>query len=269
MKHYNSQLIEKLAAEYAVGTLRGSARARFEQLLENNPDAQAQVAFWEQRLSEFSHAILPVSPPAQTREAIMDRIREYSAVAQPSPLPAQETLGWRAWIGRCFWPYATGFATAAAIFLAVVALWRGTGPGPEAPPTVLTQPPALEVALVEPPESPVFPIYSAHLKVAASSMSWLVSISADHEELSVTAAEDFLQVGRHTVQLWGLTSSNEAVPLGALPHQRDATTTYRIPAQLRGRHDVRFVISLEGESAEPLDRPRGAVLGEARALDAI
>ena len=250
MKHYNSQLIEKLAAEYAVGTLRGSARARFEQLLENNPDAQAQVAFWEQRLSEFSHAILPVSPPAQTREAIMDRIREY-------------------WIGRCFWPYAAGFATAAAIFLAVVALWRGTGPGPEAPPTVLTQPPALEVALVEPPESPVFPIYSAHLKVAASSMSWLVSISADHEELSVTAAEDFLQVGRHTVQLWGLTSSNEAVPLGALPHQRDATTTYRIPAQLRGRHDVRFVISLEGESAEPLDRPRGAVLGEARALDAI
>ena len=47
MNYRRPELRDRLAAEYVLGTLHGRARARLQQLLRDDPQLQARVAFWE------------------------------------------------------------------------------------------------------------------------------------------------------------------------------------------------------------------------------
>ena len=62
MRYQNPQLREQLAAEYALGTLRGLARARFERLLRGDATLREEVTFWHERFSEFATRLTPVAP---------------------------------------------------------------------------------------------------------------------------------------------------------------------------------------------------------------
>jgi anti-sigma-K factor RskA len=46
-------LVDKLAAEYAVGTLRAGARRRFEQLARHDPGVQATIDRWQHYLADL------------------------------------------------------------------------------------------------------------------------------------------------------------------------------------------------------------------------
>jgi len=72
-------LHERLAAEYALGTLRGGARARFRRWLREDAALARAVAEWEARLAPMAQAIAPVRPPARVWRAI-----EASLGASPS-----------------------------------------------------------------------------------------------------------------------------------------------------------------------------------------
>lgn len=270
MKYDKSSLIPDLAAEYVIGTLRGGARQRFKKLLDTDADAQAQVAFWEQRLAEFGEALEPLSPPPESREAILAMTKpattSRSLHSHENGSPPKFSLS--NWLTRGFGAYASGVATAALLFMTVALLWRQSNDDVAAIALAPELPSEVNAVTYKDGTGP-FPFYSAQLKAAASSMRWMVSISPDHKEFSVIAADDFLQVGRHTVQLWGMTSDNRAIALGPLPNRRDASIAFKIPEALRGRDDVRFIISLEGASGATQDRPSGSVLDEAKALDSI
>jgi anti-sigma-K factor RskA len=62
MKTGNRELLDRLAAEYVLGTLRGRARRRFETWL-LSPQVGALVNAWEKRLAGFEPALDEVAPP--------------------------------------------------------------------------------------------------------------------------------------------------------------------------------------------------------------
>ena len=70
MNYKNPELRDKLAAEYALGTLRGTARARFRRLLKYDPALRRTVSEWENRIYLMTEATAAVQPPARVWDAI-------------------------------------------------------------------------------------------------------------------------------------------------------------------------------------------------------
>lgn len=64
MNYERPELIDALAREYVLGTLRGRARVRFECLLAGNFQMRRAVADWEARLYGLYADLVPVEVPA-------------------------------------------------------------------------------------------------------------------------------------------------------------------------------------------------------------
>ena len=122
MDYGRSDLADALAAEYAVGSMRGGARRRFEALLPAHAVLRDATLAWQERLMPLTAAIEPVQPSGEVWRRISDRLdRRKSAVAAS------------AWQRLSFWRGLASFASIAAIGLAVL-LAR---PGPLAPPVIV------------------------------------------------------------------------------------------------------------------------------------
>ncbi|MGQ0622538.1 MAG: anti-sigma factor [Panacagrimonas sp.] len=256
MNYDNPELMRQLGAEYALGTLRGPARRRFERLFHTHSEARAQVDFWEQRLSEFGQIVIPVAPPVTARSELLRRTEPPVLTAPPRRRKGVTSRRRRT---RWTWPYVAGFATAASLGLAFLLGQRSAVAPLSAPSSPLA---ATEQSGEE------LPTYVAQLGMPASGMRWLISASSGHRRLTVVASDDFLQVGRHSVQLWGVVPGTAPVALGVLPTVRDASASFEIPASLR-RQPVRFLVSLEPAGGSSDDGPRGPVMNEASALGEI
>lgn len=156
MNYADPELRDRLAAEYALGTLSGLARRRFERLLSFDRTLCSLVEEWELRLSPLAEGIRAVEPPAHLWNEIADRIApahvqaeavQSAAAGQETPLPDTPAPGrspvgassrpgtpaleswfqtWlrRLWEDIAFWRGATTLAAGAAALLVFVALWR-------------------------------------------------------------------------------------------------------------------------------------------------
>lgn len=274
-----SELISQLAAEYVLGTLRGPARRRFERQLSTDPAVAAQVEFWRIHLNELGRALPAAEVPLEIREALLRRVAPdmppVSSANRPRHFRSRRRLR------RTLLLVASAASIVAAVVLSFM-LGQRNPVAPEMPlpqaPTELVQaelgplPPAEPVVdwLPEPPlPRHMIPVYVAELKIPSSQMRWLVSLSPDHRELSVVAGNDFFQVGRSRLHLWGVTEDNQVHSLGLLPFQRDQTAVFEVPDALRGSQNLRFVLSLESSDSLPSGRPQGQVLWESQALDSI
>jgi anti-sigma-K factor RskA len=81
----NPELRERLAAEYALGTLRGRARRRLRRWMREDAALAAAVAQWEARLGPMAEAVAPVPPPARVWRRIEAQL-----------VPARKLSGWKA-----------------------------------------------------------------------------------------------------------------------------------------------------------------------------
>jgi anti-sigma-K factor RskA len=68
------EIIDSLAAEYVLGTLRGPARRRFERWRANTPLVQERCRFWEENLMQLAKGVRPVRPPAHVWQGIRTRL---------------------------------------------------------------------------------------------------------------------------------------------------------------------------------------------------
>lgn len=75
MNYDHPALLEKLAAEYVLGTMGAGARRRFTRHLQNSFAAQRAVAQWHQHLTPLHQAIAPIEPQAGVWQAIARRTR--------------------------------------------------------------------------------------------------------------------------------------------------------------------------------------------------
>src|SRR5262245_46629492 len=114
MRYDNPELRDRLAAEYALGTLRGAARRRFQRLMRDDAALRDLALGWEMRLNDMAAVVKPVTPRAEVWLAI-DRS------LGPVPRPQHERPGLLSslWGSLGFWRTAAfgGFAAAAALIL--------------------------------------------------------------------------------------------------------------------------------------------------------
>lgn len=74
MKDSHSSWRDRLAAEYVLGTLHGSARRRFERLLPAHPALQRAVIDWERRLNRLAIASPAAIPPPEVWHRLQQRL---------------------------------------------------------------------------------------------------------------------------------------------------------------------------------------------------
>jgi anti-sigma-K factor RskA len=125
MNYTDPEQREQLAAEYVLGTMRGPARRRFEQLLSSNAGLRHVVQDWELRVNSLAESAPAVQPPAHVWEGIAQRIGPASA-----PEPLRESRHNWLWDSLSFWRGAAALATAAAGALAFYVALQPSGLAP-------------------------------------------------------------------------------------------------------------------------------------------
>jgi len=220
----NAPLRDRLAAEYALGTLRGGARRRFETWLRDDRLLRAAVADWQGRLAALAELQQPVTPPARVWDGIERRL---GPVVQPP--------WWQFW------------RTSAARPWGVLALAAGAGAL------------VLAVRLAAPPAATPRTQQIAALSDAQSQTVMVVTADTRHRRLQVRVAEDVHVPADRTLQLWAITRTGKPRSLGILPDNR--STDLALDARATAPDVALLAISLEpkGGSPDP-NGPTGPVL---------
>ncbi|AMP03163.1 anti-sigma factor [Collimonas pratensis] len=122
--HNNPGLVNKLAAEYVLGTLKGGARRRFESLLRRHDGLRLAVAEWQDRLHPLAELAPPVPPPAAVWPAIEAKLGLSSKPQR------QRSFWFELREDISFWRGLGMFSTAAALILTSLLLTRQQQPLP-------------------------------------------------------------------------------------------------------------------------------------------
>jgi anti-sigma-K factor RskA len=224
MKSANRQLVDRLAAEYVLGTLRGRARRRFERWLVS-PQVGAIVKAWEDRLAGLEPRLEPVTPPPAVWSGIENKLELRKTYRQPA-------MRWLA------------IAASLAFFvMAGVFLVRKPDGG-----------------IVTPPSHQLASTQQSFLQADPQTIYWRVEILGDNQEISlhVHAVHDLPAGKAH--ELWALPEGGAPVSLGLMPHTGDhhRVLTAAQRAALAGSKQI--AVSLEPEGGSPTGAPTGPVL---------
>ena len=93
MRKLPPDLAHRLAAEYALGTLRGRARARFEAIARADPAVDAIRRDWELAFAAIAERVPAVEPPARVWARVEERIAERGARGAWSSLAFWRSFG--------------------------------------------------------------------------------------------------------------------------------------------------------------------------------
>lgn len=121
-------LLDRLAAAYALGTLRGGARRRFEAMARVQAPVRAAALVWQARIAGLLEVQADVQPPAAVWQRIDNLVQaELQQSRQRALLQAgQDEPGPRSnWL-QALWPWR--LASAGSLALAVIAAvvgWQG------------------------------------------------------------------------------------------------------------------------------------------------
>ena len=101
MKRDEPENLDLLAAEYALGTLRGPARRSFERRRRREPFVDRRVTAWEERFALLALRLKPVAPSADVWPALQRRIGgshgALRALVAAIALVAVIGFGWVVW----------------------------------------------------------------------------------------------------------------------------------------------------------------------------
>ena len=220
----NAPLRDTLAAQYALGTLKGGARRRFEAWLHGDAALRALVAEWQDRLAPMAEFSAAATPRKQVWRAIEIRLR--------LPRPAATWQFWRS-PSLPFWR-ALGLASSAVAALLVVVLATRT-----------LEAPALD--------------YVATLADDKAQAALLLTADQRHRTLDVRVLGAAPLASDKTLQLWAVPRQGAPRSLGILDQRRSARLA--LPASAIGGDVVLLAVSLEpkGGSPDP-NGPSGPIL---------
>ena len=209
------QTLDRLAANYALGTLRGGARRRFEAISRENATVRAAALVWQGRLSGMTELQSPILPTPAVWTRIQNMVRaELDAVAmqlarQSGQANNDRSTSWliSIWQGLWVWRGAAA-AGALATVLAVVTGFslrdqldiRGK------------QVDELSAQLKVAPKIE----YVAVLVDAKSAETMLVTFDSKSQNLVLQRVGDYKEANDKSLQLWALPNSGGPRSLGVL-----------------------------------------------------
>ena len=249
----NPELLDRLGAAYALGSLRGGARRRFETLARQNPRIRASALLWQERLSGMTELAYQKQPSPQLWLRIenlvtAERMAQQNALA----LAQQNSLLQRLSSGLRRWRFAAtigGLGTAAAVVLALNLNTLSNEVG------------QLQARLKAAPEIH----YVAVLSDEKSAASVLVTFDPKNQKLTLKRVGDFQESADKSLQLW-------ALPQGGKPQSLAVMSTERVIKLEVAETQVRLVptlaISLEPKGGVPsAGGPTGPVLFKGALLE--
>lgn len=244
----NPQLLDQLAAGYALGTLRGGARRRFEALARQSATVRSAALIWQERfasMTELQASDMP-SPNVWKRiENLLQAEANPAALAQRQTADAgligslRRTLG--LWRGAAL---AGGLATAAAV---VVSLnLKGDVTARDGQLAALTQErDQIATQLRAAPQVQ----YVAVLADDKSDAAMVVTFDPRNQRMVLRRVGGFQEEADKSLQLWALPPAGGPRSLGVLGSEPVA----RLAAAENVREAPVLAISLE---------PKGGVPGE-------
>jgi anti-sigma-K factor RskA len=246
--HRHPELLDRLAAAYAIGTLRGGARRRFETLARERAPVRAAALVWQSRvasMTELAPAVTP-SPVVWTRihnliEAEREQAAMAAARAEPAPPPP---TGW--WRSLALWRGAAGAGALATVLAVVTTVGLRDRMG--------AQIDELQAKLGNQPQIE----YVAVLSDEQASASMLVTFDPKNRKLTLQRVGGYQEAADKSLQLW-------ALPPGSKPRSLGVLTPERLLQLAAGESDVREVpalaVSLEPKGGVPSETgPTGPVL---------
>ncbi|WP_218508179.1 anti-sigma factor domain-containing protein [Variovorax sp. dw_308] len=235
----HSELLDLLAASYALGTLRGGARRRFETMAREQAPVRAAALMWQNRLAGMAELQPSVVPDAAVWTRIRNVIeaeRESEAIARQraaAPAPSAPAGGWLR--SLALWRGAS-LAGALATIIAVVA-------GLDLQRQLQTTPAVQYVAVL------------ADDKATAS---MLVTFDPKRNQLVLQRLGSYQPGADKSLQLWALPPGGAPRSLGVLG---DGPALKLTATEANLRAIPALAISLEPRGGVPSERgPTGPVL---------
>ena len=202
----NPALIEQLAACYALGTLRGGARRRFETLARSHATVRAAALIWQGRLASVTELQPQVAPSAAVWKRIQNLIdaekqAQTMRAARQAPSAVSAT-GW--WASLGLWRGATAGGAMAALLAVVV--------GANLNSSLNGQLQSLNAKLAATPEIQ----YVAVLADDKASASMLVTFDPKNNKLVLKRVGGFQESADKSLELWALPKTGGPKSLGVL-----------------------------------------------------
>ena len=248
----NPQLLEHLASSYALGTLRGGARRRFEALAREQAPVRAAALIWQSRLSSLTELQTQATPAPAVWTRIDnlvqgDKAQAAMQAARQAPSTTESENGFGGWLrSLALWRGASAAGAIATIAAVAVGLGARQELGTEVA--------RLQTQLQAAPQIE----YVAVLADDKAAASMLVTFDPKAKKLTLQRVGAYQEAGDRSLQLWALPPSGGPKSLGVLGSDK----LLRLTA---GEGDVREVptlaISLEPKGGVPSETgPTGPVL---------
>lgn len=241
------ELLDRLAAAYALGTLRGGARRRFEALAREQAPVRAAALIWQSRvagMNELQRAALPSSAVWTRIHNLVRAESEHTAMATARSAPAPARAGW--WRSLPLWRGTTAAGALATVLAVVTAAGLRDELG--------AQIGELQARLASQPQI----AYVAVLSDEQASASMLVTFDPKNRQLTLQRVGSYREAADKSLQLWALPPGAAPRSLGVLSQDRllrlaaDEQAVGGVPA---------LAISLEPLGGVPSERgPTGPVL---------
>jgi anti-sigma-K factor RskA len=215
------ELRSRLAAEYALGTLRGRARERLRRWMRDDTELAQEVAAWEARLAPLAQAVAPVEPPARVWNALQARLEVTPDGGRRMSFSVWKALGWMA-------------SGAAAALVAVTLLLPQRDAAPAAYVAVLSDPKTSRAVLV-------------------------ATAGQTDKVLRINTLDPAIQVSGRSLELWALPRDGKPKSLGLVGAER-AVLRLDAPADKSLGNVPALAISLEPPGGSPTGQPTGPVL---------
>jgi anti-sigma-K factor RskA len=242
----NPGLMEQLAASYALGTLRGGARRRFETLARDNATLRAAALVWQGRLAsvaELQPQVAP-SPAVWTRIENLVRADKEARAMQAARGSTPAATGW--WASLGLWRGASAAGALAAVVAVVVGLNVNS--------RLSGQVNELSAKLTATPEIE----YVAVLTDEKAAASLLVTFDPKNKTLVLKRVGGFREQPDKSLELWALPPGVAPKSLGVL----GADSVVRLTAAGTDMRQVpTLAITLEPKGGVPPGSgPTGPVL---------
>lgn len=245
----------RIAAEYALGTLRGGARRRFEAMMRDDPDLRAEARSWHDRLLALYDELPEEAPSPASWSRILAR------TGQLDDAPAGRRPG--LWHSLGMWRTMT--ASLAALLVAVLLL-----PGVERvsdsadnPTNDPTNDATANLSSEAPGEAPRTLVLVLSDEDARA--GWVMT--AERGGLAARPVRELAALDDRSYQLWLIPPGESPRSVGLIDPER--SSAFELPAELETllAPGTTLAVSLEPLGGSPTGQPTGPVLFSGQVLE--